>query len=99
MAILLDSKYEELYNSTEWLHKPFFGDHDDLHYFDSFWSAPPILCPPRTVSHRHPRNPVRKPRPLSPPVDCRPVSSPTGGEHAMSEHAPLSEHAKSKHAQ
>jgi hypothetical protein len=99
VAILLDSKYEELYNSTEWLHKPFFGDHDDLHYFDSFWSAPPILCPPRTVSHRHPRNPVRKPRPLSPPVDCRPVSSPTGGEHAMSEHAPLSEHAKSKHAQ
>lgn len=41
-ASLSDSGFQRLYESTEWLHKHAFGQLDDLHYFETYWSNPPL---------------------------------------------------------
>jgi len=54
-SALPDGFYEQLYNKAAWFHHDHYSDIQDLHFFQSNWSNPPLQkAKPGHNSLRHP---------------------------------------------
>jgi hypothetical protein len=104
-AVLPDSVYCRLFDSTDWMFDSSYGPVDDLHLFDSFWSDPPAikrhsktpLVPGRHVHHVSSGSLLNESS--SDPFQAfDTIANTVNREHAVGDQAPQCDHALGKQA-